>query len=232
MRRDDPLALPVEVLGELPFAVRDVVSALDPLLTDARRARIDEVLARRTRAVVPVLDGLCDPHNIAAVLRSADAFGVQEVHVLERDARLIASQRVTQGADRWLDVVRHSDPLACVRGLRERGYAVYCAMMDGETTPEQLAAIPRVALVFGNEQDGVGGDLQRLCDGRYTIPMRGFVQSLNVSVAAGLTLYAATRGRPGDLPQAELEVLRARFMWISVPEAHAIVAEHLERRAR
>jgi tRNA (guanosine-2'-O-)-methyltransferase len=232
MRRDDPLALPVEAVGELPFAISDVVEALDPLLTDARRARIDAVLARRMRAVVPVLDGLCDPHNIAAVLRSADAFGVQEVHVLERDARLIASQRVTQGADRWLDVVRHRDPVACVGALRERGYAVYCAMMDGDTTPERLASIPRVALVFGNEHAGVGEDLQSLCDGRYTIPMRGFVQSLNVSVAAALTLYAATQGRPGDLEQAELETLRARFIWISVPEAHAIVAEHLERRRR
>lgn len=232
MRRDDPLALPIEALSELPFATSDVVQALDPLLTDARRARIDEVLSRRTRAVVPVLDGLCDPHNVAAVLRSADAFGVQEVHVIEGEAPLIASQRVTQGADRWLEVVRHTDPQSCVHALRARGYAVYCAVMDGETTPEQLAAIPRVALVFGNERDGVSCAVQGLCDGRYTIPMRGFVQSLNVSVAAALTLYAATQGRRGDLAGDELSALRARYMWISVPEAHAIVAEHLERRAR
>src|SRR5688572_15461143 len=232
MRRDNPLAAEITRIDPLPFSALEIIRALEPLLTDERRARIDTVLSERTRAVVPVLDGLYDPHNVAAVLRSADAFGAQEVHIIEGEEPLLASQRVTQGADRWLDVVRHRDPRACVRGLKERGYAVYAAMMDGTLEPDALAAIPRVALVFGSEHTGVSDAVLEQCDGRYTIPMRGFSQSLNVSVAAALTLYSATRGRGGDLGDAERESLRARFMWLSVDEARAIVAEHLARERR
>jgi tRNA (guanosine-2'-O-)-methyltransferase len=92
--------------------------------------------------------------------------------------------------------------------------------------------MPRVALVFGSEHSGVSDAVLELCDGRYTIPMRGFSQSLNVSVAAALTLYAATRGRPGDLAEDERTTLRARFMWLSMPEAQAVVAEQLAREKR
>jgi tRNA (guanosine-2'-O-)-methyltransferase len=232
MRRDNPLAAEIVRADPLPFPSEAIIRALTPLLTDQRRARIDEVLARRTRSVVPVLDGLYDPHNVAAVLRSADSFGAQEVHIIEGDEPLLASTRVTQGADRWLDIVRHRDPRACVLGLKERGYAVYAAMMDGQTPPEALATMPKVALVFGSEHSGVSDAVLELCDGRYTIPMRGFSQSLNVSVAAALTLYAATRGREGDLAADDLFALRARFMWLSMPEAQAVVTEQLAREKR
>lgn len=232
MRRDHPLAAQLERSNALPFAAREIIDVLEPMLTEARRARIDAVIAQRTRAVVPVLDGLCDPHNVAAVLRSADSFGAQEVHLIEGLEPYLASQRVTQGADRWLDIVRHATPAGCVAALKERGYAVFAAMMDGDTTPEQLATMPKVALVFGSEHSGVSEAVQSQCDGRYTIPMRGFSQSLNVSVAAALTLFAATRGRLGDLPDDEKLELRARFIWLSVPEANSIVAECLERSRR
>jgi tRNA (guanosine-2'-O-)-methyltransferase len=232
MRRDNPLAAEIVRVDPLPFSAEEIIRALEPLLTEQRRARIDAVLAERTRSVVPVLDGLYDPHNVAAVLRSADSFGTQEVHIIEGEEPLLASQRVTQGADKWLDVVRHRDPRACVRGLKDRGYSVFAAMMDGTTTPEQIATMPRVALVFGAEKSGVSEAVQELCDGRYTIPMRGFSQSLNVSVAAALTLYTATRGRGGDLSADDRLALRARFMWLSMPEAQAVVAEQLAREKR
>jgi tRNA (guanosine-2'-O-)-methyltransferase len=95
--------------------------------------------------------------------------------------------------------------------------------------PAALAALPRVAIVFGNEHAGISDDLRGLADGTYTIPMRGFVQSLNVSVAAALTMFAAMRDRPGDLSGEQRLLLRARFCMASVPQAHAIVAEHLRR---
>lgn len=232
MRRDNPLAAEIVQVDSLPFSAQEIIRALEPLLTEQRIARIDAVLAERTRSVVPVLDGLYDPHNVAAVLRSADAFGTQEVHIIEGAEPLLASQRITTGADKWLDVVRHRDPRACVRRLKERGYSVFAAMMDGQVTPEQLAEMPRVALVFGSEHTGVSAAVLEQCDGRYTIPMRGFAQSLNVSVAAALTLYAATRGRGGGLSDDDRLALRARFMWLSMPEAQAVVAEQLARERR
>ena len=213
----------------LPATAETVIAALSPLLTDARRSRIDAVVTQRTRRVVPVLDGLIDPHNIAAVLRSADAFGVQDIHVIEHTDPFLASHRVAQGTEQWLDVIRHHDARSCAVHLRERGYRLLWASMDGEITPENLNRAGRTAIIFGNEHAGVSVEAERLCDGRYTIPMRGFVESLNVSVANAITLQAATVGRSGDLSPGEQLTLRARFMMLSVDRAAEIVAEYQRR---
>ncbi len=229
MRRDHPDAFEVAGPAALPADPAEVIEALEPLLLPERIARIDAILARRTRAVIPVLDGVDDPHNVAAVLRSAEAFGAQEVHTIRGEEPFMASQRVTQGTDRWLDLVRHDSAGACVASLHRRGYHVYVATMDGEATPEDLARVERVAIVFGNEHAGVRPELAERADGRYTIPMRGFAQSLNVSVAAAVTLYGATRDRERALGDDDRLRLRARFMMLSVPRADEVVAEHLQR---
>jgi tRNA (guanosine-2'-O-)-methyltransferase len=230
MRRDlETFSLPDEA-DALPAPAQVVLEKLEPLLTPERRARIDAVIAARSTAVAAVLDGLIDPHNVSAVLRSADAFGVQQVHLIQRPEPFLATARVSQGSDRWVDVIRHATTAACVRALRERGHRIFVASMEGALSPEALALEPRVAIVFGNEHSGVSQELRDLADGTYAIPMCGFVQSLNVSVAAAITLISAMRGRAGNLsPEAALQ-LRARYVWTSVPQADVILAEILRRQ--
>jgi tRNA (guanosine-2'-O-)-methyltransferase len=230
MMRGDPDTYLVADHSLLPAADNVILAALEPLLTEERRTRIDQVVAARSTAVTAVLDGLVDSHNVSAVLRSADAFGVQRVHVIQGTEPFLATTRIALGADRWVDVIRHATSAACVRALRERGHRIFVASMEGAVAPEALAHEPRVAIVFGNEHSGVSQELRDLADGTYAIPMCGFVQSLNVSVAAAISLFAATRGRPGDLEPAEARALRARFVWKSVPQADAIVAEYLRRQ--
>ena len=232
MRRDDPDNIDLSGAAPLPASALDVVAALDPLLTDARRTRISQVLAARSRSVTAVLDGLLDPHNVSAVLRSADAMGVEHVHLIERPERFRVSPRVSQGAYRWVHVTLHQSERACVSALRASGHRIFVATMDGEVRPEALAAEPRPALVFGNEHAGVSDCLRELADGTFSIPMCGFVQSLNVSVAAAISLYAAMQGRQGDLEEGAALDLRARYCVQSVPMAEAIVAEYLRRQGR
>lgn len=230
MMRGDPDTYLVPEQELLPAAAPVILAALEPLLTAERRARIDAVIGARSTAVTAVLDGLVDPHNVSAVLRSADAFGVQHVHVIQGTDPFLATTRIAQGADRWVDVIRHATSAACVRELRARGHRIFVASMEGAVAPEALAHEPRVAIVFGNEHSGVSQELRDLADGTYAIPMCGFVQSLNVSVAAAITLFSAMRGRLGDLdPEAALS-LRARYVWKSVPQAEAILDEYLRRQ--
>jgi tRNA (guanosine-2'-O-)-methyltransferase len=235
MRREHPEVAPLtpHAAGTpLPAPAADVVEALEPFATPERKARIEAVIAGRTRRVVPVLERLSDPHNTAAVLRSADAFGAHEVHVVETEARFVASTRVAKGSERWLDLVRHADTEACVDALHARGYRVLVAAMDGEVEPRALAGAGRVAVVFGNEHAGVSAAMRARADGSYRIPMRGFVESLNVSVAAAITLSAALADAPGDLDDADREALRARFLLQSIDHAEEIVREHLRRRTQ
>jgi tRNA (guanosine-2'-O-)-methyltransferase len=231
MRRDAPELFELTQEPALPAEPAVIRAAIEPLLSEERKQRMRQVIALRSRAVVPVLDRLIDPHNVAAVLRSAEAFGVHEVHLIQGEEPFLASRRIAQGTERWVDVQRHASAEACVRALRSRGYRIYVATMDGELGPDALANEPRAAVVFGNEHEGVSPELRRLADASYTIPMRGFVQSFNVSVAAALTLYAATRGRGGDLSPDEQELLHARYCMLSMPRADEVLAEHVRRGA-
>ena len=227
MKRSDPDAFPLEAPPPLPAPAADVARVLAPLVTEARLARMDAALARRTRSLVPVLEDLADPHNGAAVMRSADAFGCHEVHVVEDRHPFLVSHRVTRGTDRWLEVRRHPSTDACIAQLRARGYRIFVAAMDGAMSPEGLARVERAAVVFGNEHRGLSEAIREVADGTYAIPMVGFVESLNVSVASAITLYVASRGRHGDLDQAARDEIRARWLLASVRDAERIVRDQL-----
>ena len=226
MRRDEPDVYQVGPPAALPATPAQVIAALSPLVTESRLRRIEEVVARRKRSVVAVLEGLTDPHNTSAVLRSCDAFGVQTVHVVAGKHGFPAAHRVSKGTHRWLDVLAHETAPACVTWLKEHGYRVVVATMGGALSPEELSSIERVALVFGNEHAGPSDEVRRVADDTCAIPMVGFVESLNVSVAAAITLYVAAARRPGDLDPEGREELTARFLMSTVRDAERVVREY------
>lgn len=229
MRRDAPDLVALTSPPPLPAGADDVVRALSPFVTQERMARIERVVLGRTRRLVVVLDQTTDPHNAAAVLRSADAFGIQEVHVIAGDQPFVAPGRVARGTAHWLDVWVHDSAEICASALHARGYTILAASMDGSIGPTQLPAMERVAVVFGNEHNGVSNVLRDLADGTYAIAMNGFVESLNVSVAAAITMHAATAGRAGDLSSEDQQTLRARFMLSGMQNGDEVVREMIAR---
>ncbi len=172
---------------------------LKNMLTDGRRKRIEQVLALRTRHITVVVDNLYHPHNISAVVRSCEAFGIQDIHAIEDENRFEPSHGIAMGAERWITLYRHSSPQACIRWLRDHGYLVLAADPPGKAEKTRgkeaflIEDVPLdrkpVALVFGRELDGLHQGLRQLCDGTAFIPMKGFIESLNVSVTAAICLY-------------------------------------------
>lgn len=211
---------------DLPAPAATVIAALAPLVTEARLARIRAVVAARTFSVTAVLEDVADPHNGSAILRSADAFGLQSVHVIPGPNGFHAARSVAKGTHRWLDLYRHESAEGCVGHLHEQGFTVLVASMEGETPPEALGAIPKVAIVFGNEHRGPTPPMRDRADGTYAVPMRGFVESLNVSVAAGITLFSATRARDGELDETARETLEARYLLTCVRDAARVVRDY------
>jgi tRNA (guanosine-2'-O-)-methyltransferase len=202
-----------------------VIGLLEPLVTERRRARLLEVIAARLASVAVVLDAPYDPHNGAAVVRSCEAFGVQALHVVERAGTpfLVASS-VARGAEKWLDVTRHAEAGGAVAAARAAGLELVGAHPEGTLEPSDLAKIPRVAIVMGNEREGIREPLARECSRAVRVPMRGFVESLNVSVTTAILLSAATSGRAGDLDATARRRLYARGLYMSVPHARDILA--------
>ena len=228
MRRDDPRAEALDLARRppLPAPPRTVIEALAPLVTERRLERLRQVARGRVTTVAPVLESIGDPHNASAILRSADAFGIQRVHVIPGETGFHASQQISKGAHRWLDLERHEDAAACADRLVADGYRIFVASMEGTITPRELAVEPRVAIVFGNEHRGPSPAMRERAAGTYAIPMRGFVESLNVSVAAAITLQAVTRDRRGELDPPQQNELVARWLLATVRDGDRVVREH------
>jgi tRNA (guanosine-2'-O-)-methyltransferase len=196
------------------------------LLLAPRRERIEQVIANRTRTVTVVLDRLEDTFNMAAVLRTCEAMGLQEVHVIRNpDAPFAPNSKVTQGSDKWLDLHLHADFTACAKFLKARGYRVLAsAISPGATSLFELKFDQKIALVFGNERFGVSEEVLTNSDGTFWIPMYGFVQSMNISAAASACITRAVAwrvehlGAQGDLSEAEKTELREQFSILSVKQ--------------
>ena len=195
-------------------------------LVPERRARIDAVVAGRTRTLTVVMEAFCDPQNVNAVLRTCEAFGIQELHAIEGPMKPYdRNRKISQNADKWLDVRRWRSTAECLRALKADGFAIYVTHLGRGARPlGELSFAGKVALVFGNESRGVSAEALALADACYAIPMRGFVQSLNVSVAAAISLAKAVerreaeRGRHGDLAEADAAALRERFYLLAVKQ--------------
>lgn len=205
------------------------LGAPDFLLPE-RRARIDRVIAERTRTLIVVMEALADVQNVNAVLRTAEAFGVQEVHVIEGPMKAFdRNKKISKNADKWLDVVRWKGSAECLQALKARGFSIYATHLgEGTRDLSALSFARPVALVFGNEHRGVSDEALALADLHFAIPMRGFSQSFNVSVAVAVSLFRAVerrveeRGRHGDLTEAELAALQERFYARSVKQRSRI----------
>ena len=207
-----------------------VCAELGPLLLDERRARIDAAAASRLGGLRVVIENLHDPHNGAAVLRSAEAFGVQRVEVIESVEPFRYSSTVTQGCEKWLDVIRHKTLAAAVAGLRADGFAIYAAVPGAAVALDDLDFSRRAAVMVGNEHEGLTAEAMAAADVRFGIPMYGLTQSLNLSVATALiverasTLRRRALGAPTDRSDEAILELRARFYAASVRGAEVILA--------
>ncbi len=207
----------------------DVIEALGPLLTDERRARIEEVLSRRGSGLTGGLENLHDPHNGAAAIRSIEAFGLSELHVVEQAEPFRFSPTVTQGCEKWIDVRRYKDFVGCAEELSRRGFSLCAAVPGAERSLDEVDLAGPVALVFGNEHAGLTDAAINACDGSFGIPMSGFTQSLNLSVSVSVSTYVCASKKLRGLPVSEAQHLRARFYALSLDEraVESLIERHL-----
>jgi tRNA (guanosine-2'-O-)-methyltransferase len=219
---------PISVGGN-SFPAHEIITRLDPFLTPERKQRIEAVVLGRTYSVIPVIEGIYDLGNIGAVQRSAEAFGFQALHVVEGNGKYKRSVRVSQGADKWLDVTTSPSVDHAVTHLRSLDYRLIATTLEHARPIAEFDFTVPTALIFGNEAEGISEELLAHVDDRCLIPMDGFVQSLNISVAAAVTLYHVREDRlrrqrvHGDLSESQKEILRAVFTLRSVKNADRIL---------
>ena len=216
--------------GVVPSVADQVVEALRPYVSEDRQARLEAALASRTQSICLVLEDIHSEHNAAAVLRSADAFGILEAHLVPVNLGFRVSRKVSIGAHKWLDVRRYPSADAAYATLRARGFEVWASAVKGEAVPLSEVPVDRpTALVFGNEHEGLSSEAIEHSDGRFHVPMTGFVESLNISVAAAITMFDVGRrrreaGHWTALPADLVRQLRAAWYVLSVRAAPQMLA--------
>lgn len=205
---------------------------LDVFVSDGRMARIDEVLGNRTRNLVLLVEGIWDPHNIAACMRTAEGLGLQELHVIGDRKTWSPHPKIVKGGAKWMDVFMHASPAEGAAALRKRGFRIYSGALSPTAVPIQsLDFTGPVALVFGNEHLGLTREMMDLSDETFYIPMNGFTQSFNISVAAGIGLFYAVErrvallGKNGDLSDEDRRGLRERWIELSIPRVELLKKE-------
>lgn len=220
-------------IGDHDVSAEDVIQILGPHLTDERREKIAGVVKLRTYSVAPVLDGIYDRGNISAVMRSAEAMGYQALHIIETQDTFKAANRVTAGTDKWLDITRWDEPAECALHLKELGYRIAVTHLDAAVPLGELDPTVPTALVFGNERDGVSPEMVEIADQSVIIPMSGFAQSFNISVAAAISLYhfkierERLLGHHADLDDDEMRILEAHYILRSTRRPERILAHEL-----
>lgn len=199
-----------------------VCSTLAPMLTTERIARIDQVLAARLGSVVTVVEDTYDPRNAAATIRTTEAIGLGELHVIEPEERFSASGGVTRGAHRWIELHRWPSAEAAIGGLRARGFRVFATLPGAPQTIDDVDVATPLAVAFGNEHDGLSAGAVAACDGAIGVPMFGFTESYNLSVTVALAMSRiagrrrAAIGSLGDLEDQRRRELRARWFALKI----------------
>lgn len=194
-----------------------LLSYLEDFISDKRRERFAAVLAHRTRYITVALEDVFQLHNASAVVRSCDIFGIQEAHIIENRNRNPLDKKIAMGAQQWVDVRRYTCTTQCISALRADGYKIIA------TTPDENAVVlsdfsidGKVALFFGTERDGLSTEVLEQADGFLKIPMKGFTESLNISVAAAIILQDLSHKlMTADIPWqlTENEKLEKRLEW-------------------
>lgn len=170
-------------------------------MTPQREEKFRRVVAQRQFNLTVVLENVHDPHNIGAVMRTCDAVGISEIYVLYTEEQLTeetlqVGTSAASGAKKWVQVHLFEDTAACFSAIREKYDHIFAThLAEDAKSLYDLDLTASVALLFGNEKDGISEASLAYTDGNFLIPQMGMVQSLNISVACAVSLYEALRQR-------------------------------------
>lgn len=205
------------------------------LINENRKALIEKVLNHRTRYLTLVLEDIVNSQNASAVLRTAEAMGLQDIHIIDHAQKYVLNKGVLKGAYKWLNIFKYKETTSDVlKMLKASGYRLYA--MDPSSESKPLATIDlnlgKTALIFGNEHFGLSEEAKSLADAQVHIPMHGFTESFNLSVSAAMSLQTLIpRLHQSEikwrLSESEKDDLRLDWYIKCVPRGHILEKEFL-----
>jgi tRNA (guanosine-2'-O-)-methyltransferase len=204
-----------------------------PDMTPERFRRLRDALERRQPDLTVLMDRVHKSHNFSAILRSCDAVGVLEAHVVATDGAVAVHHATSAGTKKWVAIRGHASIADAAAHLREKGFGIVAAHPSSAAIDYREVDYTRpVAITLGAELHGVSSEALELADTLVTIPMAGLVQSLNVSVASALLLFEAHRQRAAAGMYAHSRLPRADFDARLFEWAHPALARRRREAGR
>jgi len=172
---------------------QELLTYLEHFITEERKERFLQVISARTNHFTVAMEDVFQMHNTSAVVRTCEVFGVQQAHSIEGRFGKRLDAKIAMGAQKWVDVFRYNDTQSCIDALRAQGYQIVA------TTPHKDAYLlndfdisKKSAFFFGTEKEGLSEQVLSQADTYLKIPMVGFTESLNISVAVAIVLQQLT----------------------------------------
>ena len=204
----------------------NLTTYLEGFVTEKRKNTFKNILLNRTRHFTVVLEDIFQQHNSSAVIRSCDVFGIQDIHIIENKYHSKVSRHVAKGSQKWLNLINYKEDenntKDCLTRLKNEGYQIIATSPHNNTcTLHDLDISKKSAFIFGVEKSGVSEEVLINSDEILTIPMVGFTESLNISVAAAIILENLTNklrnsNYPWRLSEKEQEILYANWLEKSI----------------
>ncbi len=162
------------------------------IISDNKKEMFDRIASERTKHITVAIENVYQEHNASAVLRSCDCFGLQEMHVIEKDNQYKVQRDIALGAGRWVDMYNYNQgnqvTKDCIDRLKSNGYTIVATTPHTENTIYDLDLSKPIALVFGTERRGISEEVEKMADTFVKIPMYGFTESFNISVSVAIIL--------------------------------------------
>ncbi len=211
----------------------DIFEYLSGFLTEERLRKIEHFSKESSDFILPVMEDVYQFRNAAAIVRSVEACGFHKVVALEKENIFDPNLKVTKGADTWVEVEKMPRSIDALQKVRDRGYKIVAVSPERNATmlPDYQPTSP-LALVFGTEWEGTTDELLDFADETLAIPMYGFTQSFNVSVAAAICMYDLKQKLVHsniDYKLSNEKLLEMKIRWAvnSIPSGEAILKHYL-----
>lgn len=202
--------------------LKEILRFFEGHVTPNRYQRFQEVLKDRTDYMCVVLENIYNPQNSSAVIRSADCFGIQNVHIIEGKWEFKTHEEITKGSSKWVDVSHHeqkeNNNRAVFQQLKKEGYRLVATSPHAEKSELKDFDVTagKFALIMGNEMDGITDVAREEADAFIQIPMYGFTESFNLSVAASICFHHLSykiREAGVDWPLSEAQKGEILYRW-------------------
>ncbi|WNY63716.1 RNA methyltransferase [Borreliella americana] len=167
------------------------IGVLSKFITDEKKARIEKVLSLRTNYLTFALEDIFQSQNASATIRTGEILGLSDVHVIEKKNKYTLNPDVTLGSSQWINLNKYKNATFAIDRLRSDGYKIVATSLNEKSINlENFPINNKMAIFFGTELTGLSAEVLEVADLYVKIPMYGFTQSYNISVAVSIVIYS------------------------------------------